>query len=199
MVRRNKVYSFILLAGIVAINMTNVLTSFAQNDDIDARIQRQTRRINKALQEGTLKPKQATELRNNLKNIAREAESERGQGKGKLSVTQVTKLDNDLNQNFNNILTQTGAGKKIKESSAALGPKWSPGEDGAQDAKKLRAQMKIQEKRQLRQYDQAMQQVQEQQQQQYEKDMLNTLGQQRPAILQNKQDLEKIRQKTGAN
>ncbi len=44
-----------------------------------------------------------------------------------------------------------------------------------------------------------MQQVQEMQQQQYEKDMLQTLGKQRPQILQNKQQIQKVREQTGAN
>ncbi len=178
------------------------MPSLAQSEDngnIDVRIKRQTHKINKAVEDSTLQPKEAEKLKANLKSIANEAETYRGQSRGTLSSIETTKLNNDLNQNFNNIETAIGSGKKMPVSGQALGPKWSQGPDGAQDPAKLRRQMKAQEKRQLRQYDQAMQQVQEQQQQQYEKEMLNKLGQQRPEILQNKQDIEKIRQKTGAN
>jgi hypothetical protein len=42
-------------------------------------------------------------------------------------------------------------------------------------------------------------QVKDQQQQQYEKDVMQTLGSQRPDIKQGRQDIKKVRQQTGAN
>jgi len=182
-----------------AISNSTAPAVIAQDDDLDARISRQMRRINRGQKEGTVNQKQAKELKDELNGIALEIENARKKANGKLSNTQTTKFDNALNQNFNTIQTQLGAGKKVKESGAASGPRWSKGTDGAQDPKALRRQMKIQEARQLKQYSQAMQQVQEMQQQQYEKDMLQTLGQQRPQILKNKQQIEQLRDKTGAN
>jgi len=79
------------------------------------------------------------------------------------------------------------------------GPGWVAGQDGAQNAKLLRRRMRMQERRQLQQYDQAMTQVKEQQQQDYEKSMLQKLGSQRPAIKQGHKDVEQIRNETGAN
>lgn len=171
----------------------------AQNDDIDIRIGRQMRRINSGEQAHRLSAKQAKELKQSLNNIAIQVETARKKNNGSLTAAQITKFDNDLNQNFNNIQTFLGAGKKVKTSGNELGPRWASGTDGAQDPKTLRRQMKVQERRQLKQYDQAMQQVQEMQQQEYEKEMLKTLGQQRPQILDNKEQLQKIRQQTGAN
>ena len=177
-----------------------LLPSLSQNnDDIEARIKRQMGRINRGQQEGVLNVKQAKELKDRLNDIALQVANTRKKTNGQLSQTQLTKFDNDLNLNFNNIKTKLGAGKQVKTSGKALGPRWAVGTDGAQDPKRLRRQMKLEEKRQLKQYDQAMQQVQEMQQQQYEKDMLKTLGQQRPQILNNKEQLEKIREQSGAN
>jgi hypothetical protein len=197
MFSRNRFISQIL--SLLAISAVGNLGVWAQDDNIDARISHQMRRINRGVEEGALNQKQARELKDTLNDIALQVERARKKGNGKLNENDITKFDNDLNQNSNSIQTQTGAGKKVKESGDALGPKWAEGSDGAQDPQKLRREMKAQNKRQMKQYDQAMQQVQEMQQQQYEKEMLNTLGGQRPAILKNKQELEKIREKTGAN
>jgi hypothetical protein len=189
----------VLFFCLIIINAGLELVVQAQDDDLDARVSRQMSRIKRGEKEGTVNQKQAKKLKDDLNDIALQIENARKKGNGKLSTTQTTKFDNALNQNFNTIQTELGAGKKIKESGVASGPRWSQGTDGAQDPKALRRQMKIQEARQLRQYGQAMQQVQEMQQQQYEKDMLQTLGQQRPEILKNKQQIEQIRDKTGAN
>ncbi len=190
--------SALLLSVFVSSNIF-VLSSFAQGDDIDVRIKRQMRRINNGEQARSLEPKQAKQLKNTLNDIALQVEVARKKGNGKLTENQITKFDNDLNQNFNYIQTQLGAGKKMKVPSSALGPSWATSTDGAQDPQVLRRQMKAQSQRHQKQYEQAMQQVQEMQQQQYEKDMLKTLGQQRPQILNNKKELEKVREETGAN
>jgi hypothetical protein len=82
---------------------------------------------------------------------------------------------------------------------SALGPGWIKGQDGAQNVMKLKRAMKVQSKRADHQYQQAMLQVKEQQQQQYEKEMLQSLGRQRPVIEQNRTELKQVRQDTGAN
>ena len=79
------------------------------------------------------------------------------------------------------------------------GPAWIKGQDGAQNTRKLKQQMKIQNRRMMHQYDQAQLQVREQQQQEYEKAMLPNLASQRPKIQQNRQDIKRLRQETGAN
>jgi hypothetical protein len=188
-----------LLISILVSGNIFVLSAVAQGDDIDVRIKRQMHRINNGEKERYLKAKQAKQLKDALNDIALRVEAARKKSNGKLTENQITKFDNDLNQNSNNIKTQLGAGKKVKEPGSVLGPNWATDTDGAQDPKTLRRQMKLQEQRQLKQYGQSMQQVQEMQQQQYEKDMLKTLGQQRPQILKNKQELEKVREETGAN
>ena len=168
-------------------------------DNIDVRIGRQNTRINRGVRQGLLPIGQANQLRANLKAIAAEATRARRQNHGLLSRPQYTKIDNDLRQNSENISNLLGSNQKVSQGSNALGPKWASGQDGAQDPRKLRSQMRVQEKRQVQQYEQAMQQVQEMHQQEYEKEMLKTLGQQRPQILQNKQDVEQIRRDSGAN
>jgi hypothetical protein len=85
------------------------------------------------------------------------------------------------------------------QNANPLGPAFVKGQDNAQNPNKLKSGMKVQERRQNHQYEQAMNQVKEQQQQEYEKEMLQTLGEQRPAIKQNRKDIGKVREATGAN
>ena len=80
-----------------------------------------------------------------------------------------------------------------------IGPDWMKGQDGAQNVKRLKHGMKQHEYRQVHQYEQAMMQVREQQQQEYDRAMLEKLGSQRPVIQQNRQDIRRVRQETGAN
>lgn len=79
------------------------------------------------------------------------------------------------------------------------GSAWAPGKDNSQNTNQLKNEMKLQERRERRQYEQSMMQVKEQQQQQYETEMLQKLGSQRPAIKQGNKDVRKVRQQTGAN
>lgn len=195
----SKYYIFCLSLVLICVINVSTISAISQDSDIDARIARQMHKINRGEEEGLLKQQQAKKLKDGLNDIALQIENIRIKNNGKLTDTQITKFDNDLNQSFNNIQTQLGAGKKISQGSDALGPKWSIDTDGAQNPKKLKQEMKAQERRQLKQYDQAMQQKQELQQQEYEKEMLKTLGEQRPEVLKNKEELEKIRRKTGAD
>ncbi len=188
-----------LLIGVFVSSNTVVSSSLAQTEDLDVRIKKQMRRINNGAQQNILNPKQARQLKNNLNDIVLQVEKARKAGNGKLTENQITKFDNDLNQNSVSIQSHLGAGKKVTVKGSALGPQWAGGADGAQDPRVLRRRMKLQEQRQLNQYDQAMQQTQEMQQQEYEKEMLKTLGQQRPQILKNQQQLQKVREQTGAN
>ena len=100
--------------------------------------------------------------------------------------------------------TGNGGGKggnrrRVARAANRIGPGWIKGQDGAQNPNKLKRGMKLQERRQNHQYEQAMNQVKEQQQQQYEKEMLQKLGSQRPVIQENREDIKKVRQATGAN
>jgi hypothetical protein len=92
-----------------------------------------------------------------------------------------------------------GANVRGQRRMGPAGPAWIKGQDGAQNTRKLKHQMKVQNRRMMHQYDQAQLQVREQQQQEYEKAMLPALASQRPKIQQNRQDIKHLRQETGAN
>ncbi len=85
------------------------------------------------------------------------------------------------------------------QKQSPVGPAWHAGQDNAQSPRRLKRAMKIQQRREDMQYNQAQMQVKEQQQQEYEKQMLQTLGNQRPTIQQSRADLKHERQTTGAN
>jgi hypothetical protein len=88
---------------------------------------------------------------------------------------------------------------RVRQPANPLGPAFVKGQDNAQNPNRLKSGMKVQERRQRHQYQQAMSQVKEQQQQEYEKEMLQTLGSQRPVIKQSRKEISKVRQATGAN
>jgi hypothetical protein len=168
-------------------------------DDLDARINRMTRRVNFGLKQGFIQQDQADKLQNDLKDIGMQAASARKANGGQLKPTDLTGFESRLNQNSNLIQSYNRAGSRKTAAPNATGPAWVKGDDGAQDPRMLKRRMKAQEQKQLQQEDAAIMQVKEQQQQQYEKEMLEKLGSQRPTILKNKQDLDQIRQNTGAN
>jgi len=173
--------------------------SQAGGDDIDARITRLTRRIDFGVKQGMIQQDQANKLQSDLKDIGMQAAASRKSNGGSLNPTDLAGLESRLNQKFNIIQSYNQAGARKTVDANASGPAWAKGDDGAQDTRTLKRRMKLQEQRQLRMEDQAIMQVKEQQQQQYEKEMLQKLGSQRPAILQNKQEIDQIRQNTGAN
>jgi len=168
-------------------------------DDIDARVNRLSRRINFALKQGNIQQDQAEKLQSDLKDIGIQAAAARKTNGGQLKPTDLTGFESQLNQKFNLIKSYSQSGVRSTADKNASGPTWAKGQDGAQDPRTLKKRMKAQEKRQLEQEDQAIMQVKEQQQQQYEKEMLEKLGSQRPTILKNKQDIDQVRQNTGAN
>jgi hypothetical protein len=183
----------------LAISLQTSVSAQSQKNDVDARIQQLKSKISFGVKQGTIGSDQAQKLRSELQDIGSQAASARQSNGGKLRPRDLSGLDSRLNQQANVIHSYNHAGSRKVVSQRAIGPAWVAGQDGAQDVNKLKRQMKIQERRQLHQEEQAMLQVKEQQQQQYEKEMLEKLGSQRPDILKNKQDIDQIRQNTGAN
>jgi len=168
-------------------------------DNVDRRVQRLTRRVNNALENGTITQDKANELKAKLSSIGADAAMARKKNGGALNPTDLTRFQSELNQQLNVVNSFASAGARKIVGSQADGPKWVNGQDGAQDPTKLKHEMKTEEARQLRQERQALLQVKEMQQQQYEKEMLQKLGGQRPEILQNKQQVDQIRDTSGAN
>jgi hypothetical protein len=171
----------------------------AKGDNICARVERLTKRVDFQLQQGTITKDQAAKLRADISDIKKQADGARTSNKGALNPTQIADFENQLNQQLSIIDSFGAAGKRKVKAGNVVGADWTPGEDGAQNAGKLKQKMKVDQRRLDRQYQQAQMQIKEQQQQQYEKEMLNELGQQRPAILQNKKDIKNIRDSSGAN
>ena len=171
----------------------------AHHLSLAARIKRQYARIDQAVGEGKISPDKAGELKANPAGIENNIAAMKQAGGGTLNKEQIISTANQLKQSFNQILTAAGAGSEVEEGADVLGPTWKAGQDGAQDPKALLKQMKSQEKRALRQQRQAAMQALEQQQLQYEKEMINTLGKQKPAIEESKSQLQQVRQQAGAN
>jgi len=205
MILKKSNYLATLLILLCACSVPSVVPASAQKnpqaggDDVDARIERLTRRVNFGLKNGNIQKDQADKLINDLNDIGTQAAAARKANGGTLKPTDLTGFQSRLNQNFNVVKSFNQAGARGTVSANASGPGWAKGQDGAQDPRVLKRRMKQQEKRQLEQEDQAIMQVKEQQQQEYEKQMLQKLGSQRPEILKNKQDIDQIRQNTGAN
>jgi hypothetical protein len=170
-----------------------------QQNNLEARINRQNARIDAALKRGALSAEQAQKLHQDLADIGHQINLARQTNDGKLKPNDLVTFKSQLGQTNALIGGYEQAGQRKLAGAEAAGPAWAAGKDGAQNVAQLKRRMKIQERQQLRQEDQAMLQVKEQQQQQYEKEMLEKLGAQRPAILKNEGDIDKIRQSTGAN
>lgn len=166
---------------------------------VDARLQRQFKRIAHGLKNGKLTQQQADNLRTLVLNVQNDVKSKRAGNSGKLNAEQLKQVLNALSQNSNQINTALGAGTSEDAGPDALGPNWKPGRDGAQDPKALLKQMKKQEARELRQERQANEQILEQQQLDYEKEVISNLGQQKPAIQKKKNQLEEVRKENNAN
>lgn len=166
---------------------------------LEERIKRQYARIDRAVGEGKISADKAGALKNNLAGIENNIASMKQASGGSLNEEQRINIMNLLKQNFNQIVTAAGAGTEQEQGAGTLGPEWQPGKDGAQNPKALLQQMKAQEKRALRQQRQQAMQTLEQQQLQYEKEMINNLGKQKPAIEESKSELQQVRQQAGAN
>jgi len=166
---------------------------------VDARLQRQFKRIDHGLKNGKLTQQQADNLRTLVINVQNDVKTKRAGNSGKLNAEQLKQVLNALSQNANQISTALGAGTSEEAGADALGPNWKPGKDGAQDPKALLKQMKKQEARELRQERQANEQILEQQQLDYEKEVISNLGQQKPAIQKKMNQLEEVRKENNAN
>lgn len=166
---------------------------------VDARLQRQFKRIDHGLKNGKLTQQQADNLRTLVIKVQNDVKTKRAGNSGKLNAEQLKQVLNALSQNANQISTALGAGTSEEAGADALGPNWKPGKDGAQDPKALLKQMKKQEARELRQERQANEQILEQQQLDYEKEVISNLGQQKPAIQKKKNQLEEVRKENNAN
>lgn len=169
------------------------------SENVDERIQHQHKRIKHALEEGWIDQSRANTLRQTLDDLSSQIAKERQQNSGQLKPEQKVSVENILNENNQLIKSIEGAGKSVLEPGDVVGPKWSTGTDGAQNAPVLLRQMKQQEKRQLTQERQALEQKLEQQQLQYEREMLPKLGDQRRDIIKQQGDVKNIRTESGAN
>jgi len=168
-------------------------------DNTEARIHRQHRRIKMGVERGTLSKEQASQFKATLDKLEAQVASQKQSNGGQLKPEQLRDAETQLNENFRLIETSEKAGTHSVQSGNVLGPKWTPGPDGAQNPASLLRQMKQEERRELRQEKQSNEQTLEKQQLDYEKKTLPAMGQERKDILKDKQQEETIRQDTGAN
>lgn len=165
----------------------------------EARIKRQYSRIDAGLKSGTLNQDQADSLKANVADIERDVAAKKAANNGSLKPEDLKTVESQLNENSNQIQTAQGGGSKNVNGPNTLGAKWAKGADGAQNANKLKKEMKAEEKREVRQEKQALEQKVENQQLNYEKQMVEKLGEQRPEIQKKKSELQEIRQESGAD
>ncbi len=168
-------------------------------DSIAQRIQRQRRRIKRALKMGSITDDQAQKLLKGVTEIEGQTQQLRAQNGGTLKPEDLKQIDNSLNQSWHEIISVAGAGKRPVQSGDVLGPKWKPGLDGAQKSDALIKEMRRENRRELRQERQSNAQKLEQQQLQYEKEMVDKLGAQREDILKQKDELKDVRKESGAD
>lgn len=169
-----------------------------QTDNLNARINRQMERIKHGVKTGALNADQANKLRATVQSLQNQVAAKR-QADGSLKKEDLTQFENLFNQNSNMIHSMVGAGERKADSGAAVGPAWTPGKDGAQNSEKLLKEMKIENRREVRQERQAIEQKLEQQQLDYEHKMIPELANQRKAIMNGKQQLKDIRKEQNAN
>lgn len=167
-------------------------------DDLNTRIHRQLQRIERGVRIGAITADQANRLKASVLSLQGQVAAKR-QPDGSLKKEDLTLMENLFNQNSNMIHSAIGSGEHKADGSAAVGPAWTPGKDGAQNSHSLLKEMKIENRRELRQERQAIEQKLEQQQLDYEHQMIPELGNQRKAILNGKQQLKDIRKEQNAN
>lgn len=166
---------------------------------VDARIARQKHRIETALKSGAISPEQSEDLKRSVIEIEGRVKALRTANDGKLKPEELTEIKNSLNQSSNMIKSVAESGTHKTQPGQVLGPSWKQGADGAQDPKKLMKGMKRENRRERRQEKQALEQKMEQQQLQYEKEMVESLSEQKEDILKEKQDLKDVRKESGAD
>lgn len=192
--------SNVVVPAVHADNRKSAPGANVNGDNVDARIKHQRARIKRGVESGALSATQAASLRQSLQSLAdRVALQRQANPNGQLKPEQLKHAENVLNESNNQIKSFVGAGTKMVDTEKVLGPEWSPGLDGAQNPTALKKEMKQEEKRELRQYNQAMQQKTEEQQLEYERSMMPKLAGQRKSVLRQKKQLNEIRQESGAN
>jgi hypothetical protein len=163
---------------------------------IARRLKRQRRIINVRLQNGNLTADQAQKLTQSVNDI--EANFQQ-LSTGALKPEDAKRLINSLNQNANELRSTVVSGTSTVQGSNVLGPEWSKGPDGAQNPRTLMQEMKVEHQREMRQERQSNEQKLEMQQQDYEREMVESLGEQRGKILEKKDQLKDVRDESGAN
>lgn len=196
----NKKRGFMALALVLSFAFAGS-QAFASRNAMDpaTRIKRQYLRIESGLKDGSLTQDAAAKLKSNVSGIEIDFNAKRQANGGRLKPEDMKTIQSQLNENSDQIETAEAGGTKRVSSSKALGPKWTPGPDGAQNVKSLKKQMKAEEKREVRQEKQALEQKLEGQQLDYEKQMVEKLGEQRPEIQKKKSELQEVRQESGAD
>ncbi len=167
-------------------------------DNLDVRIHRQFARITNGVKTGALNADQANQLRASVQSLQNQVAAKR-QPDGSLKKEDLVLFENLFNQNSNMIRTMAGTGERKSDGAAAVGPAWAPGKDGAQNPRALLKEMKVENRRELRQERQAIEQKIEQQQLDYEHQMIPELANQRKSIVNGKQQLKDIRKEQNAN
>lgn len=188
----------LLIAGAAFAQGAPGNTGGGGGDDLNARIHRQLQRIERGVKIGAINADQANKLKASVQSLQGQVAAKR-QADGSLKKEDLALLENLFNQNSNMIHSTIGAGEHKADGSAAVGPAWTPGKDGAQNSQSLLKEMKIENRRELRQERQAIEQKIEQQQLDYEHKMIPELANQKKAILNGKQQLKDIRKEQNAN
>lgn len=167
-------------------------------DNLNTRIHRQLERINHGVKLGAINADQANKLRASVQSLQNQVAAKR-QPDGSLKKEDLIQFENLFNQNSNMIHSFVGAGERKADGGNVLGPAWTPGKDGAQNTNSLLKEMKVENRRELRQERQAIEQKIEQQQLDYEHQMIPELANQKKSILNGKQQLKDIRKEQNAN
>lgn len=165
---------------------------------INRRLNRQRRIINNRLQNGFLTGAQAKKFNSTVDDIQADFQQLKGSS-GVLKEEDVNRLTNALNQNANELRSTATSGTSVVQGANALGPEWSKGPDGAQNPRTLLQEMRQEHQREMRQEKQSNEQKLEMQQQDYEREMVESLGEQRGKILKKKEELKEVREESGAN
>jgi hypothetical protein len=161
---------------------------------LELRIRKQREHIQQQVVAGTLEKEQADQLKNSLDAMAAEIDVDRTRNGGILKPNEARDLQNRLNASRDILQAKAGAGKHIDDGPSPLGAKWTPGRDGGENANNLKAEMRREEKRELRQEKQNSTEQIEKQQIQYEQEALQALNKDKETIIKGKGDLQTIRQ-----
>jgi hypothetical protein len=165
---------------------------------LELRIRRQRDNVQQGLTNGTLSKTQAGSINSNLDALAAEIDMDRKKNGGVLNPNEVKSLDNRLTESRNILQAAAGSNKRIDDGPNTLGAKWVPGPDGGENPKALTAEMRKEEKRELRQARQNFSETLERQQIEYERAAMQSLNDNRSGIINEKTGLENVR-KDGGN